>query len=137
MAAVTCPCGTRFEASSPRAVYCSPKCRKRGSRAGVQAVATKPTKAAPPPPSPEVDAPSVTGAVIAELAAAGSLGSAAGLSAVRLAQLIDMATVMSGSSAAAWTREMRAALAEATANGDAEEADPIDELERKRAARGA
>lgn len=136
MASVTCPCGTRFEASSPRAVYCSPRCRKRGSRAGVLAVPTK-AVTAPPPTVPEVEVPSVTGAVIADLAACNVLDSPAGLAAVRLAQLIDAATLMSGSSCAAWVREMRSALADAKSDAPAEEADPLDELERKRAARGA
>lgn len=137
MAAVTCPCGTRFEASSPRAVYCSARCRKRGNRAGVQAA---PTRAAPMVALPAVDAPevpTVVGAVIAELRDANALQSAAGLAAVRLAQLIDAATLMQGSSVAAWAREMRAALAEARGAAEPAEVDPLDELERKRASRGA
>ena len=137
MATVTCPCGTRFDATSPRAVYCSPRCRKRGSRAGVQAVPTAPKVVTLPPPADTPEVPSVTGAVIAELAEANALRSAAGLAAVRLAQLIDSATLLAGSSAAAWTREMRAALAEAKSGAPATEADPLDELERKRASRGA
>ena len=136
MAQVTCPCGTRFEAKSARAVYCSDRCKKRGYRAGLKAAPIAVAGPAPLPP-PDVDVPSVTGAVIAELQEANALGSAAGLAAVRLAQLIDSSSVMSGSSVAAWTREMRAALAEARAESPAEEVDPIDELERKRAARGA
>ena len=42
---------------------------------------------------------------------------------------------MQGSSVAAWTKEMRASLAEAKAIAPAQEEDPIDDLERKRAAR--
>ena len=135
MAAVTCPCGNRFEASSPRAVYCSPRCRKRGSRAGVVVVASKPAPA--PLPDMPTEVPSVVGAVIADLSAANALHTPAGLAAVKLAQLIDGATLVNGSSPAAWAREMRAALADAKSDAPAEEADPLDELERKRAARGA
>jgi hypothetical protein len=134
---VTCPCGSRFEARSPRAVYCSAKCRKRGNRAGVSAVPTRSPKVAPLPVPDQAEVPSVTGAVIADLAAANALGSPAGLAAVRLAQLIDSVTPMAGSSAAAWVREMRAALDDAKREAPTQEQDPIDELERKRASRGA
>jgi hypothetical protein len=79
----------------------------------------------------------VTGAVIADLSAANALHSPAGLAAVRLAQLIDAATLMQGSSSAAWVREMRAALAEAKSGAPESEVDPLDELERRRASRGA
>lgn len=136
MAQVTCPCGTRFEAKSARAVYCSDRCKKRGYRAGLKAAPAGPAEPAPLP-VPDVDVPSVTGAVIAELRDANALTSAAGLAAVRLAQLIDSSSVMSGAAVSGWVREMRAALAEARAESPAEEVDPIDELERKRAARGA
>ena len=138
MATVTCPCGKRFEASSPRAVYCSPRCRKRGSRAGVAVVAPAAKAAAAPRPDPDPGEAiaTVTGAVIAELDAANALKSAAGLAAVRLAQMIDSATLMAGSSVAAWTREMRASLAEAKQSAEPAEAqDPLDELEAKRAGR--
>ena len=137
MAQVTCPCGTRFEAKSARAVYCSDRCKKRGYRAGLKAAPVAVTPAVLPTVTPDADVPSVTGAAIAELRDANALGSAAGLAAVRLAQLIDSASAMSGAAVAGWVREMRAALAEARADSPAEESDPIDELERKRAARGA
>lgn len=133
---VTCPCGTRFEAKSPRATYCSATCRKRGSRAGVRV--ERPVRSLPAAPAPvpdDVDIPSVTGAVIADLSEANALKSPAGLAAVRLAQLIDAASPMQGSSVAAWTKEMRASLADAKAVAPAQEEDPIDDLERKRAAR--
>lgn len=143
MRTVTCPCGTQFEASSPRATYCSPTCRKRGSRAGVVATQRpaklRPTPVQTPAPTedPVVEVPTVTGAVIADLAESNALQSPAGLAAVRLAQLIDSATLMAGSSAAAWVREMRAALAEAKSAAPSEGADPLDELEKRRARRGA
>jgi len=136
---VTCPaCGDDFEARSPRATYCSPRCRQRASRAGARVrKPAKPAKVAslPPPATDTPEVPSVTGAAIAELAEANALHSAAGLAAVRLAQLVDSATLMSASAPAAWVREMRAALAEAKQAAPATESDPIDDLERKRAAR--
>lgn len=140
MRTLTCPCGAQFEAASPRAVYCSPRCRKRASDAGIRLVPKAKPAAAPPaaaPPAAVEDVPSVTGSVIAELGAAGALSSPAGLAAVRLAQLIDSATLMQGSSVAAWSREMRAALADAKAAAPAREVDPLDELEKRRASRGA
>lgn len=134
----TCPCGTRFESQSPRAVYCSPTCRKRASRAGVVVMPNvKSRPESPPMVAPEVEVPTVTGAVIAELGKANAMGSPAGLAAVKLAQLIDSASLASGPAVSGWTREMRAALAEAKGVAEPAEADPIDELEKKRAARGA
>ena len=141
MADVTCPCGARFDAASPRAVYCSAKCRKRGSRAGLVAVRPAPVSTMPAPPTPPVPAAdgsglgSVVAAVVAELRDANALTSAEGLAAVKLAELIDYATPMQGSSVAAWTREMRAALASAKQTAPVSEEDPIDDLERRRASR--
>ena len=135
MAQVTCPCGARFEAKSPRAVYCSDRCKKRGYRAGLKSSRTTDPTPAPPPEVAELG--SVTGAVIAELAEANALGSAAGLTAVKLAGLIDAASPMVGQSVAGWAREMRAALDAAKGSAPAVEEDPLDELERKRAARRA
>lgn len=135
MPAVTCVCGTTFEAKSTRAVYCSPLCRKRGSRAGLRSVKSSPSPAdaTPAPPVDVSDVGSVTGAAISQLAKAGALESPVGLAAVKLAQLIDSASPLNGTSVAGWTKEMRAALAEATAAAPPAEDDPIDELERKRA----
>ena len=135
---VTCPCGTRFDATSPRATYCSARCRKRGSRAGLVSAVPSPPPPAPRPSAPDdADLPSVVGAVIAELAEANALHTPSGLAACRLAQLIDAASPMQGSSVAAWVKELRAAIADARAASPAEEADPIDELGRRRAARHA
>lgn len=134
----TCPCGKSFDARSPRAVYCSPTCRKRASRAGVVVMPNvKSRPMSPPMPEPDVEVPSVTGAVIAELGKANAMGSPAGLAAVKLAQLIDSASLASGPAVSGWTREMRAALAEAKAVAEPVEVDPIDELEKRRASRGA
>jgi hypothetical protein len=90
-----------------------------------------------PPPPVDADVPSLVGSVISDLAAAGALGSPAGLAAVKLAQLIDGSTLVNGSAPAAWVREMRSALAEAKSLAPSEDADPLDELEKRRARRGA
>lgn len=83
----------------------------------------------------ELERSSVTAAVIAELDEANALGSASGLAAVKLAQLIDSATLMQGASVAAWTKELRASIEQALTKAPAVEVDPIDEIERKRAER--
>ena len=136
MRSVLCPCGTRFEASSPRATYCSARCRKRASTAGMRLAKPSRRDEAPAAPMPAVpDLGSVTAAAIAELSEANALGSPAGLAAVKLAQLIDQATPMVGASVAGWSREMRAALDAAKGTAEPAEVDPLDELERKRAGR--
>lgn len=155
MAGVTveCPCGTRFHARSSRARYCSAKCRQRALRAAKQAAnpmpkVAKPAKRAPKPrakvvravakvsPTVETVGP-VAEAVLAELLESDAVDSAAGRAALKLALLVDDATMFGGASVAGWVREMRAALAEARAVAPPQEADPIDELERRRATRGA
>lgn len=130
---VTCPCGARFEAKSRRAAYCSPRCRKRASRAGV------PAQPAPVDRAPTaVPAGSVARAVAAELDAANAGTTALGLAAVRLAELVDEATPEMGTCVASWAREMRATLAEAVKQAPAQAGDPLDELmeRRRRASRG-
>ena len=132
MRSVTCPCGTQFEPGNGKAKYCSGACRKRASRAGIRAK-VKPAEKRTPTPAPlDAEVPTVVGAVIADLAAANALATPSGLAAVKLAQLIDGATLHSGSSPAAWVREMRSAVAEAKSGAPAAERDPIDEMEAKR-----
>lgn len=132
MPQVTCICGLDFESANPRARYCSPTCRKRASRAGIS-IPTVPT--APRPPRVLVE--SVVDATRVELEAVGALDSAAGRVALTLAALIDGATVATGSAAASLAKEMRAALAEAKKSAPQAVSDPLDELEERRARRGA
>lgn len=129
---ITCPCGARFEAVNGNARYCSATCRKRGSRAGLR-LAKPATIAVLPEPSVEVG--SVVAATIADLQESSALDTPAGLAAVKLAQLIDGATLMQGSSVAAWVREMRAAIAEAKQAPPVEERNPLAEMKRRRDAR--
>jgi hypothetical protein len=100
-------------------------------------VVTVTTRPVVVPPPVDADVPSLVGSVIADLSAAGALGSPAGLAAVKLAQLVDGSTQVNGSAPATWVREMRAALAEAKSMAPSEDVDPLDELEKRRARRGA
>ena len=78
--------------------------------------------------------PSLTVATADELAVAGRLNTAAGVSALLLAVRLDTTTADTGSSIAALVREHRAALAKAV-EGAATIADPVDELRRLRDAK--
>lgn len=142
---ITCAsCSTDFDARSSRARFCSAKCRTaahyRRTKLGIPETRDpKPAPKAPPKrtrkPKP-ADSPTGTlGAVIAELTEAGRLQTSAGQAAVALASRID-AGAESSSGLAALTREMRAAMAEATANV-AQAGDALDELRAKREARRA
>lgn len=162
MKRVTCICGTEFH--SPRGrQYCSEKCRKRIWRAKQDKPSNVrrlplPDRAEPkrkrvtpldaPGKLPTVDegAPeacepeSVTARVTAELAAANALETANGALALKLAAMIDQADVFGGggSHVAGWSREMRAALATATADAPvAAEDDPIERRAKRRAERAA
>ena len=129
-------CGHPFAPASKRARFCSVKCRTQATRARAQGQPesiAKPKRTRKPKP---VDSPTGTlGAVIAELTEAGRLQTSAGQAAVALARRIDDGAE-SSSGLAALTREMRAAMAEATANV-AQAGDALDELRAKREARRA
>jgi hypothetical protein len=130
-------CAQTFSAKSKRARFCSVKCRTQATRARAhgqpESISPKPTRS---PKSKPADSPTGTlGAVIAELTEAGRLNTSAGQAAVALASRID-AGAESSSGLAALTREMRAAMAEATANV-AQAGDALDELRAKREARRA
>ena len=135
-------CGATFAARSVKARFCSDKCRSRARyrREVLGAPETtippaKPKRTRKPKAEP-LDSPTgALGAVVAELTAAGRLQSSAGQAAVALASRID-AGAESSSGLAALTREMRAAMAEATANV-AQAGDALDELRAKREARRA
>jgi hypothetical protein len=144
---ITCAsCSTDFDARSSRARFCSSKCRTaahyRRTKLGIpetrdpKPAPKAPAKGRKPKAQAEPDSPTGTlGAVIAELTEAGRLQTSAGQAAVALATRID-AGAESSSGLAALTREMRAAMAEATANV-AQAGDALDELRAKREARRA
>jgi hypothetical protein len=126
-----------------KARFCSDKCRSRAryrrevlGAPEATTPAAKPKRTRKPKAQVEPDSPTGTlGAVVAELTAAGRLNTSAGQAAVALASRID-AGAESSSGLAALTREMRAAMAEATANV-AQAGDALDELRAKREARRA
>jgi hypothetical protein len=131
-------CGQPFAPASKRARFCSVKCRTQATRAratGQPESIAKPKRARKPKAQAEDFPAGTLGAVIAELTAAGRLQTSAGQAAVALASRID-AGAESSSGLAALTREMRAAMAEATANV-AQAGDALDELRAKREARRA
>ena len=115
-------CGSSFEAKSPRATYCSPACRKRGSRAGV--------KASVEPIRPESDAVApLLEATRRELEAAGVAETALGQQAIELARRMSDPRAM-GLSVAPISKELRSVMAEAMK--DAPTASSLDELRARR-----
>ena len=131
-------CGQPFAPASKRARFCSVKCRTQATRAratGQPESIAKPKRTRKPKAQAADSLTGTLGAVVAELTAAGRLQTSAGQAAVALASRID-AGAESSSGLAALTREMRAAMAEATANV-AQAGDALDELRAKREARRA
>lgn len=117
-------CGTSFEAKSPRATYCGPACRKRGSRAGVKA-SVEPIR---PPSDPDAVAP-LLAATRSELEAAGVAETALGQQAIELARRMSDPRAM-GLSVAPISKELRSVMAEAMR--DAPKASSLDELRARR-----
>jgi hypothetical protein len=123
-------CGSDFEARSGRARFCTSKCRYAAGNARKQG-------------RPEAErvvvlplAGNVVEAVHNDLAAANLLGTPLGQAALRLAFVIDNADETRASGVAAAVRELRSTLADAM-HREVKEADPIDELEAKRAKRAS
>lgn len=124
-------CGAEFESKSKLAKYCSERCKKRAQRAPRRVDAEPDANAETAFPTMPNGMPSLTVATATELAEAGRLNTAAGVSALLLAVRLDQTTADTGSSIAALVREHRAALAKAV-EGAATLADPIDELRSRR-----
>jgi hypothetical protein len=125
-------CGRPFEATSHRATYCGPTCRKRASRGAVV------TDIAERRPGP-TKATGLVLAVTAELEEAERLETAMGQTALALAVRLESG-VDTGSAVAALTRELRATMEAATAGARAV-GSPLqqmrDELAERRRVRGA
>lgn len=120
-------CGRQFEAKSQRARFCSSTCRGRQHRAGDRATVTE-FRARD---DDQADEPvTVVAATRRTLVAADRLESPAGAAAMVIAAKLDRGGD-TGSAVAALVRELRAAVAEATA-GVKMAADPLDEIARKR-----
>lgn len=124
--AVTCgTCQKAFDAKSPKAVYCSAKCRKAAFRlrGGAQVVPLGRSEATVPERSSTFEATK------AELEAAGRVGTHLGQAALALAERIDSATAVMGF--AALVKELRSTMVEAL-KGAPRAADLVDELEARR-----
>jgi hypothetical protein len=136
-------CGRGFEATSPRARLCSPKCRKRASRRPQPLGApVAPVRPVPEPPR-AVDAPAeptplrypLVDATRRELEAGGVLDTALGQQALRLAERMH-SPHDTGSALAAVSKELRSVLAAALADATPV-ADALDELAQRRQVKAA
>ena len=127
-------CGTEYQAKRATSKFCSDRCRKRSQRAPELAPVV-PLDAAPSTPPAQYRGP-IEAATLTELEAVGQDATALGTLALMLARRLDGISVDTGSSIAAVVREHKKTLAEAIAAGTAE-ADPLDQLAKRRAERRA
>lgn len=124
-------CGVSFGAKSPRARFCSDRCRKRAQRTPA-ARAVKRGVEAPVVASVAAgaDRSGLFGVTSRQLEAVDRLDTVLGQQALALAARI-VSPVESGASVASLSKEFRAVMAEAL-EGVAVAADPMDELRRRR-----
>ena len=120
-------CNESFDAKRPQAKYCSTRCRTRASRAGLASNR-----------NPAAVAPMVTretsgllDAVQAELEAAGKVNTVAGQHALELASRIVNAPGMN-TGVAALSKQLQNVLAEALRGAASAQANPLDELKKRR-----
>lgn len=118
-------CGRTFQATNPRAKYCSSTCRSRGNRAGGSVVEL-------PTQEPTNDS-GLLAATRSELSAAGVLDTVLGQQALELAARIS-SPMSTGASVASLSKELRVVMVEATAGAQAV-GDPLDELRARRDAK--
>lgn len=118
-------CGKTFQATNPRAKYCTSTCRSRGNRAGGSVVEMH-------PPSP-VDESGLLTVTRNELSSAGVLDTVLGQQALELAARIT-SPMSTGASVASLSKELRVVMIEATAGVQAV-GDPLDELRARRDAK--
>lgn len=122
-------CQVPFEAKRASAKYCSPRCRVRATRARAAGQGDSPAGVAVPPPAVPGG---VEAAAVAELTAAGRLGTSGGQSALVLARRIDTsAATEMGAGLAALVKQFGVTLAEAVKGGRAA-VNPMDELRARR-----
>lgn len=121
-------CGASFEAQRETARYCSPKCRKRGSRGGLTGVVVE-------PPAPRVATGAVVKAARTRLLEAGVLDTMEGQAALLIAERMESGND-TGSGIAALNRELAATVDRALSQ-QAAAADPMDELRARRERRNA
>jgi hypothetical protein len=122
-------CAEGFEAKRATARFCSARCRMRAHRQPGPAAAV--TQAVHVSPDSGLEA-----ATLAELAAAGRAGSAAGQAVLVLARRIDASDGETGAGLAALVKQHGATLADAV-KGRRAVANPLDELRLARERRAA
>ncbi|GAB3781490.1 hypothetical protein [Nocardioides ungokensis] len=123
---VTCDeCGRGFEAVSPRARFCSPRCRKASSRRPSNLGRHRAVTHAPE------SAPQAAGALVAatavELTQLGQLDSVCGRAALALAYRIE-SPIETGSAAASMTVQLSRLMGEARTAATPSRRDAIDQL---------
>jgi hypothetical protein len=129
-------CGRSYEAKTKRSRFCQDQRCVRERARGRKRVQRHPPatvvelRAAKKEPLPS----SVTAATVAELDAAGRVGSALGQAALALARRLDESSADTGSSVASMVKELRATITEAVRSGQGA-ADPVDELRERRSKR--
>lgn len=145
MHATCAGCGRGFEAQRKTARYCGSNCRVRAHRGTVAPIrAADPPDSTPPavaePRSPDPDPEGVDQELVAaarrELVAAGRLDSVLGQQALQLAARMCSAAPETGSAFAALSRELRAVMAEAVSDGEAQD-DPVNDIDARRARKAA
>ena len=120
-------CTESFDAKRPQAKYCSTRCRTRASRAGL-ASSRNPAAVAP---MVTRETSGLLDAVQAELEAAGKLNTVAGQHALELAARIVNAPGMN-TGVAALSKQLQNVLAEALRGSVSAQANPLDELKKRR-----
>lgn len=124
-------CGERFVAKSPRAVWCSKRCRQRATRARAHAVAEADSASADGPIEPQLVV-----AIEADLREANAVDSVAGQLALTLARKL---TAANASAPASLAKEIRLCLDSARSGSalpppreDEDDVDALDQIARKR-----
>ena len=118
-------CEQPFQAKRDTAKYCGERCKKRaqrggGAKNGKERQAEKPQLA------------SVAAATLLELQEAKRLHTPLGQAALALAHRLDLSHTDTGAGVASLAKQLQATLAAATADVDAEQADPVDEVRAAR-----
>ena len=118
-------CGASYESIRATSRFCTPKCRKRGSRS--------PTKSAPSHSVPEIvpDGLGLLATVVRELEAANVLDTVLGQLAVEIVGRV-LNRAETGSAVAALTKQLRDTMTAALASSVVVVADPLDELRNRR-----
>lgn len=118
-------CEQPFQAKRPSAKYCGERCKKRAQRGGGAKNGARRQSAQP-------QLASVGAATLLELQEAKRLHTPLGQAALALAHRLDLSHMDTGAGVASLAKQLQATLAAATADVDAEQADPVDEVRRAR-----